>query len=103
MRTKVYCVLLRLYPWDYRAMFAAGMLHAFENEAEERPGQRRFVRFFLAELLGLTIGAGTEWIAKWTTDNSVRGRCLPDVRMMRPPGIPREIWFAGVCSRDTSR
>jgi len=38
-----------------------------------------------------------EWIAKLTTSSSVRGRFLPDLRMMRPPGVPRGLWFAGAC------
>jgi hypothetical protein len=94
---RAYRTLLRLYPRDYRAMFAAEMLTAFEMAAEERRGQggHVLVRFALAELIGLMIGAGAEWIAKLTTNSSVRGRCLPDLRMMRPPGVPRELWFAG--------
>jgi len=85
---KAYGTLLRLYPSDYRARFAAEMLNAFERAAAERRGH-------VAELIGLMIGASREWIAKLTTDSSVRGRCLPDLRMMRPPGVPREVWFAG--------
>lgn len=92
---KAYGILLRLYPHDFRARFAAEMLITFERAAEERG--------LVAELIGLIIGAGREWIAKLTTDRSVRGRCLPDLRMMRPPGVPREVWFAhadevSVCS-----
>ena len=43
----------------------------------------------------LAAGAAAEWAAKLTTEPSVRGRSLPDVRMMRPAGVPREVWFAG--------
>jgi hypothetical protein len=39
------------------------------------------------------LGAGREWLAKLTTDRSVRGRYLPDLRMMRPVGVSRELWF----------
>jgi hypothetical protein len=93
---RVYWVVLRLYPRDYRAQFATEMSNAFESAAEEHRGRGRpvFVRFVLAEWIGLTIGAGAEWIAKLTTERSVRGRCLPDLRMMRPPGVTREVWFA---------
>ncbi len=84
---RAYRILLRLYPMDYRIAFGAEMLNAFEKVA----GQRRFA---VAELIGLIVGAGKEWIAKWTTDKAVRGRCLPDVRMMRPVGVTREVWFA---------
>ncbi len=96
---RAYRTLLGLYPRDYGAMFAAEMLNAFEKAAEERRGQGgpAFARFVVAEFIGLMAGAVTEWIAKLTTNSSVRGRCLPDLRMMRPPGVPRELWFAGAC------
>ena len=94
---QAYRTLLRLYPRDYRARFALEMQNAFERAAEEhrRSGIPVFLRFLLGEFIGLFEGAGAEWIAKLTTDRSVRGRCLPDVRMMRPPGVSRELWFAG--------
>jgi hypothetical protein len=94
---RVFGTVLRLYPTDHRTLFAGEMLNAIEKTAEERRGQGRlvFLRFFLSESIGLMIGSGGEWIAKLTTDRSVRGRCLPDLRMMRPPGVPKELWFAG--------
>jgi hypothetical protein len=96
---RAYRTLLRLYPSDYTALFALEMQNAFEQKAEERRLRSRpvFVRFLLGEFIDLLIGAGAEWIAKLTTDSSVRGRCLPDLRMMRPPGLPRELWFAATC------
>jgi hypothetical protein len=84
---RTYRTLLRLYPADYRAMFAAEMARTFDQAAEER---RSCVAI---EFLGAIAGAAAEWIAKWTTDVSVRGRSLPDLRMMRPPGVPKELWF----------
>lgn len=101
---RVWKVFLRLYPEDYLAWFGPGMRAAFEHAAEEHLQQGRavFARFAIAELSGLMLGAAAEWIAKLTTDSSVRGRCLPDLRKMRPVGVPREIWFAR-CSPDTSR
>jgi hypothetical protein len=101
---RAYQALLRLYPGDYRAFFAAEMWNAFEQAAEERRGQGWpvFFRFALAELIGLVAGAGTEWFAKLTTDSSVRGRHLPDLRLMRPPGIPRELWFAAPCANEVT-
>ena len=94
---QAYRTLLRLYPSDYRALFALEMQNAFERAAEERRllGRFIFIRFLLGEFMGLLSSVGTEWIVKLTTDRSVRGRCLPDLRMMRPPGISRELWFAG--------
>jgi hypothetical protein len=92
---RAYRALLRLYPYDFRAAFAAEMLAAFASLGAERRG---------AELAGLPIGAAAEWIAKLTSDRSVRTRTLPDLRMMRPAGMPRDLWFGGIeCSSDTSR
>jgi len=90
-----YRALLNLYPYDFKAAFAAQMLAAFDRVS---PDRRR------AELTGLAIGAAREWIAKLTSDASLRGRSLPDVRMMRPAGMPREVWFGRTgCSSDTSQ
>lgn len=93
---RFYSALLRLYPRDYAACFAEEMANAFENACLERrrQGWTAFARFAMAELAGLVIGAGTEWIARLTTDRSVRGRGLPDLRNMRPVGVSRELWFA---------
>ena len=87
--------LLRLYPSDYRALFALEMQNAFECAVQEHRllGKLVFIRFLLGELIGLLSAVGAEWIAKLTTDSSIRGRCLPDLRMMRPPGVSRELWF----------
>ena len=93
---RAYRTLLGLYPGDYRARFALAMKHAFARAAGERRLQGRpvFIRFLLGECIGLLKGIGAEWIAKLTADRSVRGRSLPDLRMMRPPGVSRELWFA---------
>lgn len=91
--SRAYRTLLRIYPADYRARFTTEMIRAFEQASNEHRGRTRFV---VAECTGLFVGALAEWIAKWTTDPSIRGRSLPDIRMMRPPDIPREVWFAGL-------
>ena len=97
---RAYWTLLGLFPADYRALFAVEMLTAFEKAAEDgrAQGLAAVIRFLVVEFLSLMTGAGMEWIAKWTTDSSVRGRSLPDLRMMRPPGVPGELWFAGAWS-----
>jgi hypothetical protein len=94
----VYQALVRLYPWDYATAFSADMTTAFDQACEEqrRRGRWHFVRFATSELAGLIWGAGREWLAKLTTEESVRGRSLPDPRMMRPVGVTRELWFASL-------
>ena len=92
---RAYAAVLKLYPYDFRAAFAAEMLAAFSAVDADRRG---------AELAGLLTGAAAEWIAKFSSDRWVRARALPDLRMMRPAGMPRELWFGRtVCSSDTSR
>lgn len=81
---RAYRALLALYPYDFRAAFGAEMMAAFARVDARRRG---------AELASLPIGAAAEWIAKLTSDRSLRGRSLPDLRMMRPAGMPRELWF----------
>jgi hypothetical protein len=93
---RAYEILLRLYPRDYLARFAVEMSTAFEEAAAERRPQGRsaYLRFAVAELLGLTMGAAVEWLAKLTTDTSTRGRTLPDRLLMRPPGVSWEAHYA---------
>ncbi len=93
---RMYRALLRLYPYDYRAAFEREMLGGELLAGEGLQSPR--------ELAGLLRGAAAEWYAKITTDPSVRGRAIPDLRMMRPAGIPQEVWFGGNgCTSDTSR
>jgi hypothetical protein len=83
----MYRILLRLYPYDYRVRFGAEMLATLNRS---RP---------FTEVAGLLAGAAREWIAKWTTPVAIRGRHLPDVRMMRPVGVTKLDWFGPPPSR----
>jgi hypothetical protein len=97
-----------------------------EAAAERRGlGKVAFARFFLAELIGLARGAvaermaklaadvyrsanlagrfflPAEWLANlvytaYGSDGSFRSRCAPDLRMMRPVGVPREVWYGAL-------
>jgi hypothetical protein len=89
----VYRALLRLFPGDYRSCFEIEMLDAFEQASEEWEGFA-YGRFICLELIGLAARLPLEWIAKLTTSSSMRARSLPDLRKMRPAGVPRELWFA---------
>jgi|SRR5579864_913331 len=92
----VYRALLRLYPYDYRIAFTHEMVTAFEYSGLDRRAQgfSAYLRFCAVELTSLTLAAPLEWIAKWTTAKMIRARSLPDLRMMRPPGVSREAHFA---------
>ena len=98
-----YRALLRLYPGDYSASFADEMLAAFRTALGQRHGRLELAAFLLAEFAGALAGAAREWFAKLTTDRAVRGRCLPDLRMMRPAGVSREDWFSAVAVRGSKR
>jgi hypothetical protein len=81
---RLYKTLLRLYPRDYTELFAAEMLAAFEEVSEERQrqGAAVFLRFAIAELMGLVTGAVAELIAKsvyavYHNNSYISGRCLP--------------------------
>jgi len=79
--SRAYRALLRLYPSDFRALFAAEMLHAFEQAAADRRalGRSAYARFIRAELIGLATGAWAEWIAKLTTGATGRSRFARDL------------------------
>jgi len=89
------CVLLQLYPRDYRALFHDEMKNAFESAAAEQLliGRGAYSRFCMPEFRGLLIGTMSEWISKLTTDASIRGRRLPDRLLMRPPGVSWELHY----------
>ena len=90
--TRVYKILLRLYPRDCRAWCAPEMLDAFEKEAAERRahGRAALTRFSLAELSALLVEAGAAWIAKFTSSRYMRGFWIPTT--MRRPGQSPEDW-----------
>jgi hypothetical protein len=102
---RAYESALRLYPADYRARFAGEMLTAFEQAVTDHQGAGTVasVRFAVAELTALVSGIGAEWLAKLTSDKAARGRCLPDRRLMRPAGVTREEWAAGLDATDMFR
>jgi hypothetical protein len=91
-----YRAMLRLFPGDYRAFFEAEMADAFARACQEQRMRGRFaaLRFTAWELAGMPINAAREWVAKLTTNPWVRARSLPDLRLMRPAGVPRGVWFA---------
>jgi hypothetical protein len=90
--TRLYKVLLRLYPSDCRAWCASEMLDAFEKAAEEHrlQGRAALARFGLAELSGLLMEAGAAWIAKFTSSGYLRGFWIPTT--MRRPGQSWDDW-----------
>ena len=100
MTNSVYRALVALYPWDYATVFSEDMKITFDEACEEYRirGRWQFVCFATTEICSLVRGVGTEWLAKLTTEESVRGRSLPDLRKMRPVGITYEVWFASMDS-----
>jgi hypothetical protein len=105
MINRLYSFLLSLYPWDYFACFSNEMLDTFQAACHlhRKLGYFSFAWMVVQELGGVLVGAGREWIAKFVTDEAIRGACMPDLRMMRPARVPPEVWFgsAGAMSRKT--
>jgi hypothetical protein len=56
---RAYCILLRLYPREYRRLFGKEMLSVFTRMAEERRVQPwwPYARFLFNEFIGLLSGA----------------------------------------------
>jgi hypothetical protein len=97
MGVALYAAALRLYPADYRARFQREMLAAYTDMRQQLvPGACGQARAVIREFSGLVAGAAREWTAKWCTDRSARARVLPDCRMMRPAGVSRREWGAGL-------
>jgi hypothetical protein len=98
----VYRALLTLYPRDYGTVFSEEMKITFDEGCEEHRvrGRWQFLCFAAAEMSSLVSGVAKEWFAKLTTEESVRGRSLPDLRKMRPVGIAYEVWFASLDRSD---
>jgi hypothetical protein len=94
----IFDVALSLYPADYRVRFGREMRVAFIDAAaaSRRAGPLAFVEFAAAEAAGLAVGVLREWICKLGSDPLSRARVLPDCRRMRPVGLTREEWAAGL-------
>lgn len=99
---RVYNVALRLYPYDYRARFGAEMLASFRTivRGGRAQGLAVFIACVVREAAGLAAAIAREWALKWTTDPVSRARVLPDCRRMRPVGVTRAEWAAGLYDGD---
>ncbi len=86
----------RLYPADFRARFHVDMLTTLALALESIPHGTARALWVVRESAGLAAGAVREWIAKLRTDPVVRARALPDCRYMRPVGVTRAEWAAGL-------
>jgi len=95
---ELYRVALRLYPADYRMRFGREMRAAFAEAAGDarRRGGHAYLGLLAAEGLAAIAGAGREWLLKLASDPAARARTLPDCRRMRPVGVTRAEWAAGL-------
>lgn len=93
--TRAYKILIRLYPLDIKVLYGQEMVSTFEaglNERRQR-GRTALARFLFGELIWLLCDAAEEWIVKLSSHPSFRGRCLPDARLVRPPGVGKKEWY----------
>jgi hypothetical protein len=96
----IYSILLRLYPREYRMLFASEMTAVIAAAITDRwnEGRLPFISFALREVTGVVEGAGREQIAKLAhslshTSSYINGRGLPDRLLMRPAGIAWESYY----------
>jgi len=63
---RIYGILLRLHPRDYREAFGEEILSVFEDGAAEHKsrGGVIYARFLIAELLGAITVAASQWVAR---------------------------------------
>ena len=88
--------MLRWYPAYFRARFEPEMLAIIdETFASPMTPPKRAV-CVAREAGGLAAGIAREWMTKLTADPIERARTLPDCRLMRPVGITRAEWAAGL-------
>jgi hypothetical protein len=97
--TRIYRILLKLYPRDFRSRFASEMQSAFDAFTQEHQGTA-FLRLAVMEIATLLKGALSEWVAKSSTSSLIRGRSLPDPLVMRPAGVAWESWYGTPTHRD---
>jgi len=90
--------MIRLYPRDFRARFGREMSETRRATLSiaRQVGWFTLTRVAVAEAGGLLIGAGREWTIKLSSDPVSRARTLPDCSRMRPAGITRQEWAAGL-------
>ena len=98
--TLAYKALLRLYPPEYREIFANEMLSVFEEVLQEhrRRGALRLLSFLFTELVSIINGALKEWIARFTyslyhSNSYISRSCMPNRLLMRHAGVAREAYF----------
>jgi hypothetical protein len=87
---------LALYPPDFRVRFEAEMRATIAQALDSSAGPLRRAHVAISEAGGLLAGAVREWIVKLGSDPLERARRLPDCRLMRPVGITRAEWGAGL-------
>jgi len=90
--------MLGLYPRDFRARFGREMSETFAARffVARQASRLTLARVALGETGGLFIGAVREWMVKLSCDPVSRARVLPDCCRMRPVGVTRQEWGAGL-------
>jgi hypothetical protein len=90
--------MVGLYPRDFRARFGREMSETLRVKLSiaGQAGWFTLTCVALAEACGLFFGVAGEWIVKLASDPMSRARSFPDCSRMRPVGITRQEWGAGL-------
>jgi hypothetical protein len=93
---RAFCILLQLYPRDFRRAFGPAMAEAFSQALAELPSSAPLCRaeFFAHEARGLLVSVLREWLAMATAAPFQRQMLFRDPSVMRPPGMTRRDWAA---------
>ncbi len=95
---RLFAIAVRFYPADYRRRFRAEMQATFLSAigASRRSGALACGERASVEIVALLVSAAREWRQKAASDPLARARAFPDCSRMRPVGITREEWTAGL-------
>ena len=99
---RLYAAGLFLYPVDYRIRFGGEMRAAFAAAVGDRrsAGRAALLGFLFGEAVGLPLAVARQWVSKLWMDPVSRARVMPDCRHMRPVGLTRSEWAAGLDYED---
>lgn len=86
---RMFGLLLKLYPPDYRTMFGGEMLSVLEQAGQQQNGWPRSIGFFVIEAMGILWGATREWAALLTGGRHPRREEIP-----AQDGLPEEVQIA---------
>src|SRR5258705_99902 len=91
--TRLYQLLLRLYPVHIRVIYGKEKLASFQERQSLVRGRVGAVRLFIGELCRMVPDITCERVAMLSSHPSFRGPRAPDSSIVRPPNMGKKQWF----------